>query len=178
MQLNMALNKENIKELNNIIHEILELKVKLEDNTLTQLDIDNLESIIEKETKLFANIVDSCEDVSYMKPYLKKCGSTYNITIPPAMSIKMGLAEDSRDIVYVIDEESKLLLVKKVNKNKNTTNHKVYKASKSKVTSKGISYNLGIPKSILDRVISNPDIQMRVAVRKNVIEISNKKDLY
>lgn len=174
MQLNIAMNKENIKELDNIIHEILELKAKLEDNTLTQLDIGNLENIIEKETKLFANIIDSCEDVSYMKPYMKKCGSTYNITMPPSMSIKMGLTEDSRDIIYIIDEESKLLLVKKVDKNRDLTGHKVYKASKSKATSKGISYNLGIPKPILDRVISNPDIQMRVAVRKGVIEISEK----
>lgn len=115
-------------------------------------------------------IKNNSEDVSYIKPCLKKT-DTYSISIPPKTSQIMGLTENSRSIVYIIDEKNNSLLVKKVESIKDLSNLKVYKVSKSKATKYGITYNLAIPRKILESIISNPNEQLRIGVRKNIIEI-------
>lgn len=174
MQLNNAMNKENLSKLEGIINKLSILKLKLESNTVNQEDLDVLDAMIIREKKLLSDIADSIEDVTYMKPYLKKCGSTYNISICPSMSRRMGFSEDSRDIIYVLDKESEILIIKKANEYEDFIGYKKYKAHKSKSTAKGITFNLGIPRKILDSIIEDSEAQMRVAVRKGVIEIRKK----
>lgn len=174
MKLNNVINKENLSKLEGIINELSILKLKLESNTIKQEDLDTLDTIIIKERMLLSNIADSIEDVTYMKPYLKKCGSTYNISICPSMSKRMGLSEDSRNIIYVLDKESEILIVKKVDEHEDFIGYKKYKAHKSKSTVKGITFNLGIPRKMLDNIIEDSETQIRVAVRKGVIEIKKK----
>ena len=54
----------------------------------------------------------------------------------------------------------KILFIKKVNRSSNADGYKVYRASKTKTTSKGLACNLEISKSKLDKGMGNPNEQM------------------
>lgn len=170
MQINKILAEKNIKKLDTILSSLLDLKEKLIQDSANESDLDNLKDTLLSGNELVTMIENSLEEVSYLKPYLKKT-DTYSISIPPKTSQIMGLTENSRSIVYIIDEKNNSLLVKKVESIKDLSNLKVYKVSKSKATKYGITYNLAIPRKILESIISNPNEQLRIGVRKNIIEI-------
>ncbi|MBQ9000193.1 MAG: hypothetical protein IJ086_16075 [Clostridium sp.] len=178
MQLNEVMNVENVRELESVIDELMNIKFLLKKGEISEDDRVYIKSVLFTKTSVLAeNIENSLEMVTYLKPYLKKSGETYNLTIGTEMANKFGFTEDFRSIVYILDETRNVLMVKSTKELASLGKFKlyggrVYKASKSKVTSKGLSYNLGIPKDILDTVYINSDEKLKIAVRNDIIEIS------
>ena len=160
--------------MESIISRLLIFKDKLISEHIDKCDIEEFHNIIKEEKRLLLDIEASCEEVSYIKPYLRKCNSSYCITVPPKMANVIGFTPDSRQVVYDVDEESKSIVAKKVEVVEDLTGYKKYTASKSKVNKNGMAYNLNIPYKLIDAITDDSEIILKMSYSKNKLTLTQK----
>ena len=174
LELNKNENLKNIESMENIISKLSIFKDKLISGHINKCDMEEFHDIIKEEEKLLLSIDASCEEVSYIRPYLRKCNSSYCITVPSRMANIIGLTPESRQVVYDIDEESKSIIARKIEVVEDLSGYKKYTASKSKVNKSGMAYNLNIPYKLIDAITDSSEIILKVSYSKNKVTITQK----
>lgn len=175
----LNLNKEeselNINTINILINKLNIIKSNLKECKINISDLDILSKyIIKNEEKLFTNIKNSHEEIRYNRPYLKKGSNTYCISISPNMANLMGITPEFRRVVFILDNSSKRLIVKKYESIDNLSNYKSYLASKSKNNKYGTVFNLCIPGKYLNAISADNNSTLVLRYSKDKLIISTK----